>query len=264
MALGQPKEKVIMKIKVYSMLAGMLVCSTVPALRAAPEPCTAADLSGAYGLLQSGSILSVGPFSSLGLATFDGNGHWTLSETVSVNGDLSPSVGSGDYSVDADCTGALVLRFGASAASRNMSMILLNYGTEIHTIVTNAGNVTTAVLKSIKSRQCSNATLKGDYSYVQNGVVVGEGPFASLGFTRFDGEGGLTTIEFTSRNGMIAPDPSPVVFGSGTYQVNADCTGFATASGRRRDLVIVDRGTEYYTMVTVAGRAIPGVQKRQE
>ena len=41
-------------------------------------------------------------------------------------------------------------------------------------------------------------------------------------------------------------------------------TGFATASGRRRDLVIVDRGTEYYTMVTVAGRAIPSVQKRQE
>ena len=39
---------------------------------------------------------------------------------------------------------------------------------------------------------------------------------------------------------------------------------FATASGRRRDLVIVDRGTEYYTMVTVAGRAIPSVQKRQE
>ena len=99
---------------------------------------------------------------------------------------------------------------------------------------------------------------------MQNGTVVGEGPFASLGFTRFDGEGGLTTIEFTSRNGAIAPDPEPVVFGSGTYQVNSDCTGFATASGRRRDLVIVDRGTEYYTMVSVAGRAIPGVQKRQE
>ena len=35
-------------------------------------------------------------------------------------------------------------------------------------------NITTAVLKSVKSRQCSNATLKGDYSYVQNGTVVGE------------------------------------------------------------------------------------------
>src|SRR5439155_26593719 len=219
----------------YEVLAGVLVCGAVPDLRAAPEPCTAADLSGAYGLLQSGDILKP----ERGEGTY---------------GDFSPSVGSGDYTDKADCTGSLVLRVGASAASRNMSMILLNYGTEIHAIVTNAGNITTAVLKSIKSRQCSNATLKGDYSYVQNGTVVGEGPFASLGFTRFDGEGGLTTIEFTSRNGMIAPDPEPVVFGSGTYQVNADCTGFATASGRRRDLVIVDRGTESYTMGSAAGR----------
>jgi hypothetical protein len=111
-------------------------------------------------------------------------------------------------------------------------MILLNYGTEIHTIVTNSGNITTAVLKSIKSRQCSSATLKGDYSYVQTGAIVGEGPFASLGFRRFDGEGGFASIEFTSRNGMISPDPSPVVFGSGTYQVNADCTGFLTSGAR--------------------------------
>ena len=251
-------------MRFYIILAGALACSVVQVLKAAPEPCSAADLTGAYGLLQSGNILSVGPFSSIGLATFDGAGHWTLTETVSVNGDFSPSVGNGDYTVKADCTGSLMLRVTGSAAVRNMSMILLNYGSEIHTIVSNPGNITTAVLKSIKSRQCTNATLKGDYSYVQNGTVVGEGPFASLGFTRFDGEGGLTTIEFTSRNGMIAPDPEPVIFGSGTYQVNPDCTGFATASGRRRDLVIVDRGTEYYTMVSVAGRAIPGVQKRQE
>jgi len=244
-------------------MAGALSCN-IMTVTAAPEPCSTADLMGSYGLLQSGSILSVGPFSSIGIATFDGNGHWTLSETLSVNGEILPSVGTGDYSVKPDCTGSLVLRADGSTALRNMSMILLNYGSEIHTIVSNAGNVTTAVLKNIKSRQCTNATLKGDYSYVQNGTVVGEGPFASLGFTRFDGEGGLTTIEFTSRNGMIVPDPEPVIFGAGTYQVNADCTGFATASGRRRDLVIVNRGTEYYTMVTVAGRAIPGVQKRQE
>src|SRR5712692_4948063 len=98
-------------MRFYTMLAGVLVCSIMPVLKAAPEPCTASDLTGAYGLLQSGNILSVGPFSSVGLATFDGNGHWTLSETVSVNGDLSPSEGSGDYSVNADCTGSLVLRF---------------------------------------------------------------------------------------------------------------------------------------------------------
>ena len=96
-----------------AILAGALFGSVLPALKAAPEPCSAADLSGAYGLLQSGNILSVGPFSSIGLATFDGNGHWTLTETVSVNGEFSPSVGSGDYTVNADCSGALVLRVTA-------------------------------------------------------------------------------------------------------------------------------------------------------
>ena len=82
-----------MKMRLYEVLAGVLVCGAVPVLRAAPEPCTAADLSGAYGLLQSGDILTVGPFSSLGLATFDGNGHWALTENVSVNGDFSPCGG---------------------------------------------------------------------------------------------------------------------------------------------------------------------------
>jgi len=248
-----------------AVLAGLLFCTITPTLKAAPdhaEPCSAADLSGAYGLLQSGNIISVGPFSSVGIAEFDGSGHWTLAESLSVNGVLGHSLGSGDYIVNGNCTGTMVLRFNDGTAPRNMSMIVLSEGAEMHIIVSNPGNVTTAVLKTVKSRQCSNATLQGDYSYVQNGSVVGEGPFASLGFTRFDGAGGLSTIEFTSRNGMITP--GTIVFGSGTYQVNADCTGYAIASGKPRDLVIVDHGKEYYTMVTVPGRAITGVQKRQE
>lgn len=258
-------KSVLIKTARSAIMASALLCSTVGVMNATPDredTCNDASLSGAYGLLQSGSTLAVGPVSSVGIAKFDGNGHWTLAESLSVNGNLRDSFGSGEYTIAENCTGTLVLGFADGTAQRNMSMIILNDGRELHMIVSNPGNVTTAVLKSIRSRHCSNATLKGDYSYVQNGTVVGEGPFASLGFTRFDGEGGLSTIEFTSRNGTITPET--IVFGSGTYQVNADCTGYAIASTRRRDLVIVDRGSEYYTLVTVPGRVIPGVQKRQE
>jgi len=78
-------------MRFYAILASALFCNIVPVLKAAPEPCSAADLSGAYGLLQSGNIISVSPFSSVGIATFDGAAHWTLSETISVNGTSAPA-----------------------------------------------------------------------------------------------------------------------------------------------------------------------------
>ena len=105
-------------MRLYAILAGALFCSAVPVLKAAPETCSAADLTGAYGLLQSGSILSVGPFSSIGIATFDGAGQWTLAETVSVNGDFTKggqglsSAGPVNVTVSRAPNGEALISFG--------------------------------------------------------------------------------------------------------------------------------------------------------
>ena len=113
---------------------------------------------------------------------------------------------------------------------------------------------------------CSNRTLRGDYGSAVEGLILPAPgvalPIRGVVMAHYDGDGNFTQVDHIVFNGI--PPTLEWTPGTGTYQVNADCTGFATASGRRRDLVIVDRGTEYYTMVTVAGRAIPGVQKRQE
>ena len=80
-------------------------------------------------------------------------------------------------------------------------------------------------------RECSNATLRGDYGFLVSGFKPVPPPlggglerFNAAGIYAFDGngtftfEGGALQDEITGKN----PDPSNVV---GTYEVNPNCTG---------------------------------------
>jgi hypothetical protein len=81
-------------------------------------------------------------------------------------------------------------------------------------------------------RRCSNATLKGSYGFTIAGTrPTGPPPapvenFIGLAITNFDGNGGLTQTYGTS-HGSILGDSSTDV-GSGTYEINPDCSGTAT------------------------------------
>jgi hypothetical protein len=100
-------------------------------------------------------------------------------------------------------------------------------------------------------RKCSNATLKGDYGLLASGIR-GVGPgvtemFVLTGLRTYDGNGGFTTI--SNAHGLTS-GVSRDVKATGTYQVNADCTGTATIviTGVPEPLVssfvIVDRARE--------------------
>jgi hypothetical protein len=108
---------------------------------------------------------------------------------------------------------------------------------------------------------CSNRTLRGDYGFSIDGTILAGTPNAFLlrgvAMTRFDGDGNLSQVDFTTRNGVpFAPDWRPA---SGTYEISADCTGTAQiipADGSpslNLRLVVVDRGREVRT--TVVGNA---------
>lgn len=87
---------------------------------------------------------------------------------------------------------------------------------------------------------CSNSTLKGDYAFTVSGqiflptgvIVQREG----IAMTRFDGEGGLTQIDFVLSDPSAPPPPGvpPLdalkfqINETGTYSVRADCTGTFT------------------------------------
>lgn len=102
---------------------------------------------------------------------------------------------------------------------------------------------------------CSNHTLRGDYGFVIDGTIFA-GPTSFLlrgvAMTHFDGHGGLTQVDFTTRNGAPAsPDWRPA---TGTYEVNEDCTGRAeivpaTGPALELRLVVFDGGRQVATVV---------------
>jgi hypothetical protein len=75
-------------------------------------------------------------------------------------------------------------------------------------------------------RRCRNGTLRGDYGFIASGVRA-IGPtateqFVAVGMRTYDGRGNFTDV--ASFHGQVIP---PVRSGqvTGTYHVNADCTG---------------------------------------
>ena len=89
-----------------------------------------------------------------------------------------------------------------------------------------------------KSDSCGNATLKGDYGFAISGFQPNSdgttSPLKGVGITHFDGAGNLTQRDFVVDAGVPNPadgDPQTGFHFStgetGTYTVNADCTGSA-------------------------------------
>jgi hypothetical protein len=106
-------------------------------------------------------------------------------------------------------------------------------------------------------RGCSNRTLRGDYGYAAEGVLL-PAPgisiqFRGLGMTHFDGRGTLTWVEHTVVDGT--PLEAGWTPASGTYTVNADCTGAAVVTTPNSPVplhlafVVVKSGAEIRTVL---------------
>jgi hypothetical protein len=82
--------------------------------------------------------------------------------------------------------------------------------------------------------KCTNRTLRGDYGFTAEGVLIGtpglpvQAPFRSVGLAHFDGKGNLTWLEHTVVNGTLLE--ADWTAASGTYSVNANCTGTAVVN----------------------------------
>jgi hypothetical protein len=104
-----------------------------------------------------------------------------------------------------------------------------------------------------RDKHCSNRTLHGNYGLTIEGLLGIPGPGIQLRgvvLQGYDGDGHITQVDHVVIDG--APPPEPWRPGSGTYSVNADCTGTATitiASSPAPPLVV-------YFVVTKEGREI--------
>jgi hypothetical protein len=108
---------------------------------------------------------------------------------------------------------------------------------------------------------CSNASLRGTYVFTLHGqIFLGDGSTLTInGVAKqtFDGNGNFRQVDAVATNGIMTPGWRP---GSGTYSVNADCTGTQTivVSGIpdvHLQFVIAQSGNRIHQVVTDAGIA---------
>lgn len=104
---------------------------------------------------------------------------------------------------------------------------------------------------------CSNRSLRGDYGSAVEGVVLpGPGvsiPIRGVVMTHYDGQGNFTQVDHIVINGV--PPAIEWTPGTGTYHVNANCTGTAhidTSTGGfvNLEIVVVRQGKEVHAVVT--------------
>ena len=109
---------------------------------------------------------------------------------------------------------------------------------------------------------CSNSSLRGSYGFQIRGTVIGIGPIGGVALVTFDGGGNFTQTDYVSVNGFITTNRP----GSGTYSVNADCTGTQTLDllgGKvvHTNFTIAANARQVFDVVTDPSFVIDGVGK---
>jgi len=120
---------------------------------------------------------------------------------------------------------------------------------------------------SVGHKVCSNRTIFGNYGFQIEGTILGPNlPLRTLSLEHFNGVGSLTTVDHVVVDGN--PPEEEWRPGTGTYSVNADCTGSASidvAPGNpplNFHFLVVDSGRQI--LLVVDGGAIRGIWYRVE
>jgi hypothetical protein len=118
----------------------------------------------------------------------------------------------------------------------------------IISLVVLASMFVVGAVPNAQAGQCSNASLNGAYGFFDDHIVVPAGtPFTALGRWNFDGKGNFTNTATFNDNGTVTHGND-----SGSYTVNADCTGkiFILGGTGTVEIVLVDGGKEFYEQLT--------------
>ncbi|HYI11598.1 MAG TPA: hypothetical protein VEK57_21250 [Thermoanaerobaculia bacterium] len=118
-------------------------------------------------------------------------------------------------------------------------------------------------------RQCSAATLRGDYLYANDGFRVkgsdarARTPFAEAGRETYDGAGKAKGAFTVSENGVVRRGTY-----TATYVIKADCTGSVTIvdnykSTSHYDLYTTPTGDEVVWIQTDGGTVFAGSNRRR-
>ena len=106
--------------------------------------CGLADLRGAYGFDRSG-VTPQGPLAAVGVASFDGNGSFSVAQTTNRNGTITQGGFTARYEVFADCRGVWYDESGAVTAH----FVLIDGGNELLFLSLGSGNIVNGRSKRI-------------------------------------------------------------------------------------------------------------------
>jgi hypothetical protein len=135
-------------------------------------------------------------------------------------------------------------------------------------ILVAAAGCSLALVSGAAQAACSNRTIRGDYAFTVQGNVLSEdgsrvvGLINGVGIISFDGNGNLAQQDYVLINAVQIPGGATNPSGfhtdqTGTYKVNADCTGDAvirTGPGNELNLALVvsNGGNSLHSVVTSA------------
>jgi len=118
------------------------------------------------------------------------------------------------------------------------------------------------------SDQCSMATMKGNYLYAQDGIMLGKSadknqPFAQAGREHFDGKGGMSGIYSGNFNGTITRGSY-----KGTYKMNSNCSGTVTFEDNQKnvsryDIYATQNGSEFVFVQTDSNSITAAYERRR-
>jgi hypothetical protein len=110
---------------------------------------------------------------------------------------------------------------------------------------------------------CSAASVKGSYAFSCTGTVglpSSPVPQAIVGILTLDGEGGLSVKATLMQDGGPAVPITP----TGTYTVNADCTGSTVIGGSfHYDIAIFDHRGGFFSIETDPGTQVTCVKHKE-
>lgn len=203
------------------------------------------------GALVSG-VASNGQFAATGVLFFDGAGQLSAAATQTA----TTNTAVGTFNVNPDCTVTITLKdvFGTNTTQLTMIGAILGNGSEIdfntvNNSTTSSGStgaqfipgMSLRLVRLNSSNTCSAGSLRGLYGFVLNtftnqplnggGTTAAFNPSTVLGYLSFDGAGGITgNNQATIPAANSAASLQPTLQFTGTYTVNADCSGTMTIS----------------------------------
>jgi hypothetical protein len=246
--------------------------SMVPTVQA--RPCSNATAAGSWSFTVTGTFFFPSPIGSiplvnLGILTFDEAGNLVGTQTRNVGGAVGEEKVTGTLSLDPDCTGTVIARAfdpssGALMGTAFTKIVLDDNARQMHALITEeldshgrpfpgvvsgGGERVFAKGEGDEDDGCTPALLKGSWGSVINGTIIGVGPIAVLGVTKFDGEGHFSMDATANIHGNVSSEHT-----TGTYTVNRSCTGTTTDSiGDSSTFVIVGDGKEIIAVSTKPG-----------